>query len=101
MSRSGGGWTRRIRCVAGSGVLGNLSAISVFYDCGPASAGLGPVAESIAYKTSFAGLATETRVTKYGDSIGAVTLAGQQLGLLSVDGRIYMKAPIVARLLSD
>ncbi|TNH28767.1 hypothetical protein FHG89_14050 [Micromonospora orduensis] len=50
-------------------------------------------AEAVTYQTSLGGLTTDTRVTRHGDSIGTLTLAGQRFELMTVNGRNYLKAP--------
>lgn len=49
-------------------------------------------AEAVTYRTSFAGLTMDTRVTKHGDSLGTMSLAGQRFELLGLGGHTYAKA---------
>ncbi|MEU4424107.1 hypothetical protein AB0F81_26055 [Actinoplanes sp. NPDC024001] len=50
-------------------------------------------AEAVTYRTSFAGAQAAGRVTRHGDSVGTITLAGQEFRLLGVGGKTYLKTP--------
>ncbi|MEV6598721.1 hypothetical protein AB0M36_17950 [Actinoplanes sp. NPDC051346] len=50
-------------------------------------------AEAVTYRTSIAGVRAESRVTRHGDSLGTLALAGQEFRLLSVGGKTYLKTP--------